>query len=92
MESVARIHVAWELRQAGQKVDYIAEWVGVNRATAYRWLRGIRRWGFKEFVREYQQAKKGQSIKAYLDQLPKKYGPFLTVSCSYPLPRRLTTR
>jgi transposase len=59
MESVARIYVVWELRQAGQKVEYIAERVGVNRATVYRWLRRVRRWGFKEFVREYQQAKKG---------------------------------
>ncbi len=59
MDSVTRINVAWELREAGQKVEYIAERVGVNRATVYRWLRRVRRWGFKEFVREYQQAKKG---------------------------------
>ncbi len=59
MDSVTRINVAWELREAGQKVEYIAERVGVNRATVYRWLRRIRRWGFKEFVKEYQQAKKG---------------------------------
>lgn len=59
MESVTRIAVAWELREAGQKVDYIAERVGVNRSTVYRWLRRIRRWGFKDFVREYEQAKKG---------------------------------
>lgn len=59
MDSVTRIQVAWELREAGQKVEYIAERVGANRATVYRWLRRIRRWGLKEFVKDYQQAKKG---------------------------------
>lgn len=59
MESVAQIYVVWELRQAGQKAEYIAERVGVNRATVYRWLRGIRQRGVKGFVRQYKQAKKG---------------------------------
>lgn len=59
MDSVARIHVAWELRQAGQKAEYIAERVGVNRATVYRWFRGIRQRGIQGFVRHYRQAKKG---------------------------------
>ena len=51
MESVAWIYVAWELRQAGQKAEYIAERVGVDRATVYRWLRGIRQRGIKGFMR-----------------------------------------
>jgi IS30 family transposase len=71
MDSVTRINVAWELREAGQKVEYIAERVGVNRATVYRWLRRIRRWGFKAFVREYQQAKKGhrhRKTHSYIEQ------------------------
>ncbi len=59
MDSVARIHVAWELRQAGQRAEYIAERVGVNRATVYRWLRGIRQRGIKGYIRHYRQAKKG---------------------------------
>lgn len=59
MDSVARIHVAWELKQAGQEAEYIAERVGVSRATVYRWLGGIRQRGIKGYIRHYRQAKKG---------------------------------
>ena len=59
MESVTRIEVAWELKQAGQKAAYIAERVGVSRATVYRWCRGIRQRGIRGFIRHYRGAKKG---------------------------------
>jgi len=59
MDSVARIYVAWELKQAGKRAAYIAERVRVNRATVYRWLRGIRQEGLRGFVQEYRRAKKG---------------------------------
>ena len=59
MESVARIYVVWELKRAGQRAEYIAERVGVDRATVYRWLRGVRQRGIQGFVRQYKQAKKG---------------------------------
>jgi len=41
-ETIARIRIAWELKQVGQRAEYIAERVGVDRSTVYRWLRGIR--------------------------------------------------
>ena len=71
MDSVARIHVAWELRQAGRKAEYIAERVGVNRATVYRWLKGIRQRGITGFVRHYREAKKGHrhgKTHSYIEQ------------------------
>lgn len=40
MASVTRIRIVWELYQAGQKVTYIAERVGVHLATVYRWIKG----------------------------------------------------
>jgi IS30 family transposase len=52
--------VAWELHKAGQKADYIAEQVGRDRATIYRWLKGIRMYGIKAFVQRYQNAKTGR--------------------------------
>jgi transposase InsO family protein len=52
--------VAWELHKAGHKVTYIAEQVGRHRSTIYRWLKSIRVYGIKEFVRRYQNAKKGR--------------------------------
>ncbi len=60
MVSVTPIQVAWELYQAQQPVDYIAGRVGVNRSTVYRWLKGIRRWGIRAFLKHYQNAKKGR--------------------------------
>ncbi|HEY1409860.1 MAG TPA: helix-turn-helix domain-containing protein [Promineifilum sp.] len=60
MTSVTRLWVAWELHQAGQKPGAIAEQLGVHRATVYRWLKGMRQWGIREYVRRFQQAKKGR--------------------------------
>lgn len=71
MDSVARIYVAWELKQAGQKAEYVAERVGVSRATVYRWWAGIRQRGIRGFVRYYRQAKKGhrhRKTHAYVEQ------------------------
>jgi transposase len=71
MDSVARIHVARELKQAGQRAEYIAERVGVNRATVYRWLRGIRQRGIVGYIRQYRQAKKGhrhRKTHSYIEQ------------------------
>lgn len=60
MVSVTPIRIAWELRQAGQPVNYIATRVGVHRSTVYRWLKGIRLWGIKGYLRQYRNAKKGR--------------------------------
>lgn len=71
MDSVARIHVAWELKQAGKSAGYVAERLGVSRATVYRWWAGIRKWGIRDFVRQYQRAKKGhrhRKTHAYVEQ------------------------
>lgn len=71
MENVTRIHVAWELKQAGHRAEYIAARVGVHRATIYRWLQGIRQRGIKGFVRQYKQAKKGRRVRkthGYVEQ------------------------
>ena len=71
MTNVTRIYLAWELRQAGQPVEYIAERVGRHRATVYRWLRGIRQRGIRGYIRHYQGAKKGRRVRkthAYIEQ------------------------
>jgi hypothetical protein len=45
------IHRAWELRQVGQPVEYIAERAEKRSVTIYRWLAGNRKWGIKGFIR-----------------------------------------
>lgn len=71
MESVARIRVAWALRRQGVAIAGIVEEVGCSRATVYRWLKGIGRYGIEGFIRRYQNAKKGRRVRKthpYLEQ------------------------
>jgi len=63
MDTITQIQVAWELRKAGQKVEAIAEQVGKDRATIYRWLKGIRMRGIKGYVAYFRQAKKGRRVR-----------------------------
>lgn len=60
METVTQIHVAWELKKAGHKADEIAAQLGKNRATIYRWLRGIRQRGIRGYVGYFKQCKRGR--------------------------------
>jgi transposase len=60
MISVTPVRIAWELYQANQPVVYIATRVGVHLSTVYRWLKGIRQRGIRDFLRHYRNAKKGR--------------------------------
>jgi transposase InsO family protein len=71
MDSVTRIRVAWALKKKGVPVDEIAAEVGRHRATVYRWLKGIRRYGIEGYIRRYQAAKKGRRVRkthGYVEQ------------------------
>jgi len=49
----------------------IAQRVGKDRATVYRWLRGIRLGGLREFVEDYRGAKKGprrRKVNPYIER------------------------
>lgn len=58
MRSWTQLELAWELHGAGVKVEVIAERVGKHRTTVYRWLKGMRSLGVREFIGEYKEAKK----------------------------------
>lgn len=62
-ETIARIHVAWALLKREIPVNEIAQEVGKDRSTIYRWRKGIRRYGIKEFIRRYRNAKKGRRVR-----------------------------
>jgi len=71
MDSVTRIRIAYALRKQRVKVKEIAEEVDRDRATVYRWLRGIRQWGIEGYLRQYKQAKRGhrhRKTHAYVEQ------------------------
>jgi transposase InsO family protein len=63
MTNATRIYLAWELKQAGQPVEYIAKRVGRHRSTVYRWLVGIRQRGIQGYIKHYKQAKQGRRIR-----------------------------
>lgn len=63
MQSVPLIQLAWELHQAGVHVDEISIKVNRHRATVYRWFKGIRQSGIRDYLRQYQRAKKGRRQK-----------------------------
>ncbi len=67
MTNVARIELCFELDRVGVSADHIAERVARHRATVYRWLRGIKLYGIREYVRRYQRAKKGHRQKRKTD-------------------------
>lgn len=58
-ESVTAIHVCWQLAQSGISPEKIPKKINRDRATAYRWIRGIRSVGINEFIRRYRTVKKG---------------------------------
>lgn len=60
MDTVTQIQVAWELKQAGQRVEDIAAQLGKHRSTIYRWLKGIRQRGIRGYVAYFKQCKKGR--------------------------------
>jgi transposase InsO family protein len=71
MDSVTRIRMAWALRRKHIAVDEIAEEVGRHRATVYRWLAGIARYGIEGYIRHYRAAKTGRRVRKthpYIEQ------------------------
>jgi len=58
MRHWTQLELAWELHWAGVRVAVIAQRVGRHRATVYRWLKGMRSVGLREFIGEYKEAKK----------------------------------
>jgi IS30 family transposase len=54
------VHVCWQLYLSGVSAEVIPAKLGIHRATVYRWLAGIKKKGFTQFLADYQTAKKGR--------------------------------
>jgi transposase InsO family protein len=71
MHTISLIEQAWSLSKCGVKPDQIAREVGKDRATIYRWIKGIKRAGIQRFLHQYRSAKKGRRQKRKTDPLIK---------------------
>lgn len=71
MHSIPLIEHAWQLHKAGLSVDSIAPQINKDRATVFRWFKGVRLKGIAKFLRDYQNAKKGRRQKRKTDPVTK---------------------
>jgi len=63
MRSVSQIELVWELHQANVKPKKIASKVGKHKATIYRWIKSIKLYGIRAFLKKYKAAKQRKRIK-----------------------------
>lgn len=70
-DSITQIRICWSLYQNGISSESIPEQIGKNRATVYRWIKGIQLKGINKFIQDYQKAKKGRKQPRKTDVLIK---------------------
>lgn len=63
MSNIAKIELSWKLYQKNVQVETIASSLKKHRATIFRWIKGIKLYGIREFIKKYTQAKKRRRIK-----------------------------
>ena len=72
VQQITKISLCWELFQEKVPQAHIAKRLDVDRATVYRWLKGIKQRGDLElFLDQYLLAKKGPRKKRKIDGLLK---------------------
>lgn len=72
MQQITKIGLCWELFHEGADQLHIAQRLGVNRVTVWRWIKGIQAVGELElFLDRYLLAKKGPRRKRKIDGLLK---------------------
>ena len=70
-DSITKIKICWSLYQNGVSPEEIPKQLGIHRATVYRWLKGIKLKGIQQFIRDYQNAKKGRRRPRKTDVITK---------------------
>ncbi len=72
MKTIAQIEITKHLYQEKVKPDVIAVRLGVHRATVYRWIKSIKKRGYKRTIHHYKNCKKGRRRKRILVETKKK--------------------
>lgn len=70
-DSITKIKICWSLYQNGISPEDIPIQVKKNRATIYRWIKGIKLKGINKFIKDYKKAKKGRKQPRKTDALIK---------------------
>lgn len=74
VNSLTKISLVWELTCEDVPKLHIANRLDIGRATVYRWIDGIKRYGeLNLFLEAYQVAKKGERAKRKVNPLVKRY-------------------
>lgn len=63
MSNIAKIELTWKLYQQNVQVEKIASSLKKHRSTIFRWIKGIKVYGIRKFIKRYTQAKKRKRIK-----------------------------
>lgn len=80
-DNITKIKLCYTLHKNGISPEVIYPQLSVDRATVYRWLRGIKRNGLRAFLRRYSQAKRGRKrprkthgyVKAVIFRIRREY-------------------
>ena len=67
MENTTKIIIAWELYQQNIPNIHIADHLNKHRETIGLWIQGIKEIGLKQFLEQYEQAKKNERKARQID-------------------------
>lgn len=63
MSNIAKIELSWKLYQRQVQVETIASSLKKHRATIFRWIKGVKLYGIREFIKRYSQSKRRKRHK-----------------------------
>lgn len=63
MSNIAKIELSWKLYEQNVQADKIASSLKKDRSTIFRWIKGIKLYGIRKFIKLYSQAKRRKRQK-----------------------------
>jgi transposase len=72
MKNTTRIIIAWELYQQDMPKIHIAKHLERHRETVHLWIKGIEELGLARYLKEYENAKKGERKARQIDPVIKR--------------------
>lgn len=73
VKQITKIVLAWELFEQGLPKSHIAKQLGIHRETVGIWITGIVRQGLRDFLDNYECARKGERKARQVDPILKRW-------------------